>query len=122
MASTHGRLTGRQRRHRRVRKRVGGTPERPRLCVFCSLRYVYAQIIDDEEGRTLVAADSRDAEVIPKGTSRRSVEAGKAVGMAIGERAKAAGIERVVLDRGGYLYHGRVKAVAEGAREAGLEF
>jgi large subunit ribosomal protein L18 len=115
-------MTGRQRRHRRVRKRVSGTGERPRLCVFRSLRYVRAQLIDDEEGRTLATADSREPEVVPNGTSRRTVEAAKAVGQALGERAKAAGIERVVFDRGGYLYHGKVKAVAEGAREAGLEF
>jgi large subunit ribosomal protein L18 len=115
-------MTGRQRRHRRVRKRVTGSAERPRLCVFRSLRYVYAQLIDDDEGRTLAAASSRDSAVVPNGASRHTVEAAKAVGKAIGERAKAAGVERVVFDRGGYLYHGRVKAVAEGAREAGLEF
>jgi large subunit ribosomal protein L18 len=114
--------TGRQRRHRRVRKRVSGTAERPRLCVFRSLRYIYAQLIDDEESRTLAAADSRDPEVVSNGGSRCSAEAGKAVGKALAERAKAAGIARVVFDRGGYLYHGGVKAVAEGAREAGLEF
>lgn len=115
-------MTGRQRRRRRVRKRVSGTGERPRLCVFRSLRYVRAQLIDDEEGRTLATADSRDPEVVANGAPRRTVEAAKAVGKALGERAKAAGVERVVFDRGGYLYHGKVKAVAEGAREAGLEF
>lgn len=122
MASVHERLTGRVRRHRRVRKRVYGTPERPRLCVFRSLRYVYAQIIDDEAGRTLVAADSREPDLISDAGSRRNVEAARAVGKALGERAKAAGIEKVVFDRGGYLYHGRVRALAEGARETGLEF
>ncbi len=115
-------MTGRERRHRRVRKRVSGTGERPRLCVFRSLRYLRAQLIDDEEGRTLATADSREPDVVPKGASRRGMEAAKAVGKALGERAKAAGVERVVFDRGGYLYHGKVKAIAEGAREAGLEF
>jgi large subunit ribosomal protein L18 len=122
VASAHQGLTGRLRRHRRVRKRVYGTPERPRLCVFRSLRYVYAQIIDDEAGRTLVAADSREPELMPDAASRRNVDAARAVGKALGERAKAAGIEKVVFDRGGYLYHGRVRALAEAAREAGLEF
>lgn len=122
MASAHQELTGRLRRHRRVRKRVYGTLERPRLCVFRSLRYVYAQIIDDEAGRTLVAADSREPDLLSGAASRRNVDAARAVGKALGERAKAAGIEKVVFDRGGYLYHGRVRALAEGAREAGLEF
>lgn len=122
MARVVQRKTGRQRRHRRVRKHVSGTGERPRLCVFRSLRYVYAQVVDDDEGRTVAAADSRDPEVISNGASRRTAEAAKAVGRALAERAKAAGVERVVFDRGGYRYHGRVKAVAEGAREAGLEF
>ncbi len=122
MARVRQEKTGRQRRHRRVRKHVSGTAERPRLCVFRSLRYIYAQLIDDDESRTLAAADSRDPKVIPDGSSRCSAEAGKAVGKALAERAKAAGVARVVFDRGGYLYHGRVKAVAEGAREAGLEF
>lgn len=112
----------RVRRHRRVRKRVRGTAERPRLCVCRSLRYVYAQVIDDDAGRTLVEADSREAGVVPEGTSRRSTAAARAVGKAIGRRAKEAGLARVVFDRGGYLYHGRVKALAEGAREEGMEF
>jgi large subunit ribosomal protein L18 len=86
------------------------------------LRYVYAQIIDDEAGRTVVAADSREPDLIADGASRRNVEAARAVGKALGERAKAAGIDKVVFDRGGYLYHGRVRALAEEAREAGLEF
>lgn len=110
------------RRHRRVRKRVHGTSDRPRLCVYRSLRCVYAQIIDDDAGRTLVEADSREAAVLPEGSSARSVAAASAVGKAVGERAKEAGLSRVVFDRAGYLYHGRVKALAEGAREAGLEF
>jgi len=116
----------RQRRHRRVRKRVRGAGERPRLCVFRSLRAIYAQIIDDDgdegRGRTLAQANSREPGLMPEGASRRNVAAARAVGLAIGERAKALGIARVVLDRGGYRYHGRTRAVAEGAREAGLEF
>ncbi len=122
MATVRKKTTGRQRRHRRVRKRVFGTAERPRLCVFRSLRYVYAQIIDDNAGRTLIEAHSRDPEVIPNGASRRTIEAARTVGRAVGQRAKAAGLSEVVFDRGGYLYHGRVRAVAEGAREAGLQF
>jgi large subunit ribosomal protein L18 len=110
------------RRHHRIRKRLQGRPDRPRLCVFRSLRYVYAQIIDDEAGRTLVAADSREPGLVANGGSRCNVDAARSVGTAIGERAKAAGIERVVFDRGGYIYHGRVRALAEGARGAGLEF
>ncbi|HUU54836.1 MAG TPA: 50S ribosomal protein L18 [Armatimonadota bacterium] len=122
MASVHSKLTGRQRRHRRVRKHVGGARERPRLCVFRSLRYIYAQVIDDEDGRTLVASDSREPGLLDNGDSRRNTAAARAVGKKIGERAKTAGITKVVFDRGGYLYHGRVRGVAEGAREAGLEF
>ena len=122
MATAHKQISGRQRRHRRVRKRVRGTAERPRLCVFRSLRYIYAQVIDDEDGRTLVAADSREPSLLSNGASRRSIDAARAVGRTIGERAKTAGITKVVFDRGGYLYHGRIRGVAEGAREAGLEF
>jgi large subunit ribosomal protein L18 len=113
---------GRFRRHRRVRKRVRGTAERPRLCVFRSLRYLYAQLIDDDAGRTLAEADSREPGMGAEGGSRRTVAAAAAVGRTIGERGREAGVSRVVFDRGGYLYHGRVKAVADGAREAGLEF
>ena len=119
-------IKARQRRHRRVRRRVRGTAERPRLCVFCSLRSVYAQIIDDDaeegRGRTLVQANSREPGMVEEGKSRRDVAAAQAVGQAVGERAKASGISKVVFDRGGYQYHGRARAVAEGAREAGLEF
>ena len=122
MASVHNKRTGRQRRHWRVRKHVSGAPDRPRLCVFRSLRYIYAQVIDDEDGRTIVAADSREPGLLSNGASRRSTAAARTVGKTIGERAKAAGISKVVFDRGGYLYHGRVRGLAEGAREAGLEF
>jgi large subunit ribosomal protein L18 len=119
---TARRVLARTRRHRRVRKRVYGTAERPRLCVFRSLRFIYAQIVDDDAGKTLACADSREPSLLPEGSSRRSADAARAVGAAAGQRARAAGIGRVVFDRGGYLYHGRVKALAEGAREAGLEF
>jgi large subunit ribosomal protein L18 len=105
----------RQRRHARVRAKVAGTDARPRLAVYRSNRTTYAQVIDDAQGHTLLAADSR-------GTSGDKKAAAKAVGKAIAERAKAAGIEEVVFDRGGYLYHGRVAALAEGAREGGLTF
>lgn len=112
--------TIRLRIHRRIRRKVTGTAERPRLCVFRSVKHIYAQVIDDTQGRTLVAADSAG-----KGSGLASggnVAGAKAVGRLIAERAKAKGIQKVVFDRGGYLYHGRVKALAEAAREAGLEF
>lgn len=108
----------RTRVHRRIRNKVKGTGERPRLCVFRSLKQIYAQVIDDTKGHTLVAADSGGAEVAGGG----NLAGAKAVGRLIAERAKAKGIRKVVFDRGGYLYHGRVKALAEAAREAGLEF
>lgn len=112
----------RQRRHRRVRKKVVGTAERPRLAVFRSLKHVYAQIIRDDTGETLVAASTLDPQLRQRLAKTGDAEAAREVGRLIGERALAAGINRIVLDRGGYLYHGRVKALAEGAREAGLEF
>lgn len=112
----------RQRRHRRVRKKVVGTAERPRLAVFRSLKHVYAQIIRDDTGETLVAASTLDPQLRQRLAKTGDTEAAREVGRLIGERALAAGINRIVLDRGGYLYHGRVKALAEGAREAGLEF
>ncbi len=122
MGIVQQKLTGRLRRHRRVRKRISGAAKRPRLCVFRSNRYLYAQIVDDDSGRTLATANSADPELTVENGSRHTVIAAKAVGKLIGERAKAAGISQVVFDRGGYIYHGRIKAVAEGAREAGLEF
>jgi large subunit ribosomal protein L18 len=109
---------GRLRRHRRVRAKVTGSAERPRLAVYRSNARIYAQVIDDGAGHTLAAASSMDRDVAG---SKRSEQAAL-VGRLIGERAKAAGIDRVVFDRGGYLYHGRVKALADAAREAGLEF
>ena len=110
----------RERRHRRVRKKVRGTAERPRLAVFRSNRHIYAQLIDDVQGRTIVSAST--VEVDARGGATATVEAAKAVGKRIGERARAAGVASVVFDRGGFRYHGRVAGVADGAREAGLEF
>ncbi len=106
-------------RHKRVRAKVSGTPERPRLNVFRSETNIYAQLIDDAAGRTLVSASSLDKSIEGRGSNK---EAAKKVGQAIAERAKAKGITTVVFDRGGYVYHGRVQALAEGAREGGLEF
>lgn len=113
----------RQRAHLRVRNRVQGTAERPRLAVYKSLRYVYAQVIDDQSGTTLAQANSQEAD-IRSGleASAGSTEAATAVGKLVGERAKDKGVEQVVFDRGGFIYHGKVKAVAEAAREAGLKF
>lgn len=129
----------RLRRHRRVRKKVTGTSDRPRLSVFRSANQIYAQIINDEQGRTLVAASSRDADIpaelpaltfeedgTPKAVAglaeNRRVRQAFTVGELVAQRAKAQGISRVVFDRGGYIYHGRVAAVAEGARRGGLDF
>ena len=106
-------------RHKRVRAKISGTPERPRLNVFRSETNIYAQIIDDTKGITLVAANSLEKDFECEGTKS---DAAKKVGMIVAERAKAKGIDLVVFDRGGYLYHGRVQALAEGAREGGLQF
>ena len=109
----------RLKRHRRVRKNISGTAERPRLNVFRSLNNIYAQIIDDTKGVTLVAASSLEKDFEGYGGN---IEAAKKVGMLVAEKAIAAGIKEVVFDRGGYVYHGRVAALAEGAREGGLVF
>ena len=106
------------RRHKRVRTKVSGTPECPRLCVFRSNKNIHTQIIDDVNGKTLVAASSVDMKLAYGG----NVEAAKQVGAEIAKRALDAGIKQVVFDRGGYIYHGRVAALADGAREGGLEF
>ncbi len=106
-------------RHKRVRGKVSGTPERPRLNVFRSETNIYAQVIDDTTGKTLVSASSLEKDFSCDGTK---TDAAKKVGQTVAERAKAKGIEKVVFDRGGYLYHGRVQALAEGAREGGLQF
>ena len=112
----------RQRIHRRVRTRVSGTTVRPRLCVYRSNGHIYAQIIDDGAGRTLVSASSVDKQMRQQLKGGSNVAAAKVVGKQIAERARAAGIELVVFDRGGYMYHGRVQALAAAAREAGLKF
>jgi len=112
----------RERRHKRVRKKVTGTADKPRLNVFRSLNHIYAQVIDDLEGRTIVSASTLDSELRPKVKTGGNVEAAKLVGELVGKRAVAAGIKEVVFDRGGYKYHGRVKSLADGAREAGLKF
>ncbi len=110
----------RYRRHLRVRKRVAGTAERPRLVVFRSLKHTYAQLVDDDLGRTLVGVSDRSRDL--EGGQPGKVGTARAVGALIAKRAASIGVKRVVFDRGGYLYHGRVKAVADGAREGGLEF
>jgi len=112
----------RKRRHRRVRKRVVGTAERPRLNVFRSLKHIYAQIIDDEQGHTLVATSTVEPEVRGQIAGMTKTAQAGVVGQVLALRAQAAGISKVVFDRGGYRYHGRVKALAEGARAAGLAF
>jgi large subunit ribosomal protein L18 len=112
----------RQRIHRRIREKVTGKSNRPRLCVYRSLKYTYAQIVDDSQGTTLVAASTAEKEVRSALKQTGNISASKIVGKMIAERAKAKGIESVVFDRGGYLYHGRIKAIAEAARESGLKF
>jgi large subunit ribosomal protein L18 len=110
----------RERRHRRVRKKVSGTPERPRLSVYKSLRHIYAQLVDDATGRTLAAASTLDPHF--NGAGGCNIESAKAVGKLIAARALEREIEYIVFDRGGYPYHGRVQALAEAAREGGLKF
>ncbi len=116
-------LTPRQRRHRRVRAKVIGTPLRPRLNIFRSAQHIYAQVIDDERGNTLISAGTVEPSVRERVTEGMSkVEKARLVGQIVAERAKEAGITAVVFDRGGFLYHGRVQALADGAREGGLDF
>jgi len=123
MGNTSTKLVARRRRHARLRKRVAGTAEKPRLAVFKSLRHVYAQVIDDSAGRTLVSASTLDKDVAGSlGGPGGNVGAAAAVGAAVGKRALEKGIAEVVFDRGGYPYHGRVAALADAAREAGLRF
>jgi large subunit ribosomal protein L18 len=121
MNSAKQKRDARIRRHARVRKHVRGTAERPRLAVFRSNKHIAAQVIDDRAGRTLVAASTLERDV-RSGGGTSNTDAATRVGQLVAERARAAGIERVVFDRGGFLYHGRVAAVADAAREAGLEF
>ena len=112
----------RKRRHRRVRSKLSGSAQRPRLNVFRSLNHIYAQVIDDVEGVTLASASTLDKEVAGKVSGKTKRDQAALVGTVIAERAKSAGIEQVVFDRGGYRYHGRVKALADAAREGGLQF
>ena len=111
----------RERRHRRVRRRVRGTAERPRLSVFRSLRHIYAQIMDDDLGHTLVAASTLSKELKGKLKSTSNIEAAQAVGQLVAQKALDKGIRKVVFDRNGFLYHGRIKALADAARQKGLE-
>ena len=104
--------------HRRIRRKVRGSTERPRLAIYRSLNHIYAQVIDDEQGRTLASASTTEKDL--RGATGGNIEAAQRIGRTIAERAQAAGIDRVVFDRGGYLYHGRVKALTDAAREAGL--
>lgn len=113
------RASSRRRRHSRVRRKISGTAQRPRLTVFRSNRYIYAQVVDDLEGRTLAAASSQESDL--RG-SPLNVDTAAKVGSLLGERAKEAGVSSVVFDRAGYKFHGRVKALADAARQAGLEF
>lgn len=112
----------RKRRQRRVRAKLHGTAQRPRLNIFRSNENIFAQVIDDEQGHTLVSASTIDTEVVPQLADKSKTEAARIVGQVLGERAKNAGIETVIFDRNGFQYHGRVAALAEGAREAGLKF
>ncbi|NLP37159.1 MAG: 50S ribosomal protein L18 [Firmicutes bacterium] len=122
MLKRQDRNAARKKRHLRVRKKVYGTAARPRLNVFRSLKHIYAQIIDDDKGVTLVAASSLEPAVNEGKGSCGNKETARKVGLLIGKRAIEKGVKQVIFDRGGYLYHGRVKELAEGAREAGLEF
>lgn len=116
------RRLGRERRRKHVRKKVVGTPEQPRLNVFRSLRHIYAQVIDDSKGHTLVAASTLDPEVRPQLDGLTKVEQARLVGKVLAARAVQRGVTKVIFDRAGYQYHGRVKALAEAAREGGLDF
>ncbi|MEJ5220404.1 50S ribosomal protein L18 [Tepidiforma flava] len=120
--STTTSVLARKRRHLRVRKKVSGTPQRPRLNVFRSAQHIYAQVIDDTTGHTLAAASDVEPALAEQAKGKTKTERAALVGAAIAERARAKGIEAVVFDRGGFLYHGRVRALAEAAREAGLGF
>jgi large subunit ribosomal protein L18 len=122
MSSRRDRSVARRRRHLRVRKKMQISEDRPRLSVFRSLKHIYAQIIDDTAGHTLAAASTLDPEVREKIAGLKKSEQAKVVGEVLAQRAKAHGIEKVIFDRGGYKYHGRVRSLAEGARTGGLEF
>lgn len=112
----------RQRRHKRLRKKVSGSIARPRLCVYKSLNHIYAQIIDDTKGHTLITASTLDKELKGDSGHKGNTAMAKRVGLLIASRAVQLGVRKIVFDRGGYIYHGRLKALADGAREGGLEF
>ena len=120
MTQVASRGAARRKRHARIRLRMEGTEARPRLAVFRSLNHIYAQVVDDTSGRTLAAASSIEKEL--RGSAQPKTDEARVVGRLVAERAKAAGVGRVVFDRAGYQYHGRIKALADAAREAGLEF
>jgi large subunit ribosomal protein L18 len=120
MTSAGGRGAARQKRHERIRLSLAGTSERPRLAVFRSLNHIYAQVIDDGAGKTLAAASTVEKEL--RGSKQTKTQEAAVVGRLVAERAKSAGVEHVVFDRAGFRYHGRIKSLAEAAREAGLDF
>ena len=122
MGTLNLRTQARLKRKKRIRKKLVGTGNRPRLCVFRSARHIYAQVIDDSRGQTLAAASSMEKDVRDNPESKNKVTAANNVGKIIGQRAIEKGLKKVVFDRNGFLYHGRIKAVSDGAREAGLEF
>ena len=112
----------RKKRHARVRSKISGTAEKPRLCIFRSLNHIYAQVIDDISGHTLVAASSKDADISASAKGKNKKEIAEQVGTLVAQRATGTGIKAVVFDRGGYQYHGRIQTLADAARKAGLEF
>ncbi len=122
MGNTSPRLKARLKRKKRIRKNIFGNQERPRMSVFRTARHIYAQIIDDSKGITLVSASTLDKEYLDTKVEGKKVDIAKAVGNLVGKRALDTGIKKVVLDRNGFLYHGRIKALSDGAREAGLNF
>jgi large subunit ribosomal protein L18 len=122
MAKTSEKVVARAKRIKRIRKKISGTAEKPRLRVFKSNKHIYAQVIDDVAGHTLVAMSSMDKQILEDGELKGKTAKARKVGALLADKAKAAGIALVVFDRGGYIYHGRVKALSDGAREAGLNF
>lgn len=122
MTKSNSKVTARAKRISRIRKNISGTNEKPRLRVFKSNKHIYAQIIDDVAGKTMAAMSTVEKDFDKGGSEKGKIESAKRVGKVIAERALAAGIQKVVFDRGGYLYHGRVKSLSEGAREGGLQF
>jgi large subunit ribosomal protein L18 len=122
MITKKSRNEARKKRHQRIRNRVPGSPQRPRLCVFRSLKHIYAQVVDDTRGHTLASASTLEPELRADMPSLPKVEEAARVGTLVAERARAAGVSAVVFDRGGYLYHGRVQRLADAARATGLEF